>query len=443
MQVVNIYINDLLEELNSSNLGVTMPRTKITALGYADDVVLLADSPSKLQAQINICERWSRRNGMSFNTTKCKILALNVGLKGLKFTVSGNSIETVTKIKYLGITLSRSRLTSLYGKHIGIVLEKAEARANAIRHMGFYKDGLRPETSIRMYKTLVRPILEYAAQVLSYKHYYFAERKCENIKEPTDFIKKLENFQNKVLKKLIPCPKNTPPEILRLLTGTMPIEGRLDMLKLRYFWKLHHAKERNEAHQIYKGLREEFLRGKEGYIHEIFNLCCKYGRIDLWHGICPKKINPLARIRKIIRPYHLKKDVEAVKNLNCVYRAMMMVKMKKYTFEERLRDPERFQSTDHRRVFLYSWLDTAKYERECKNCGKLVKDTVKHGLKECSGVEHHRKVYRLRMKFYEAPARLNLLEKIEVFEAAFEKRCWMKVVCDFLLVIWSWNYEER
>ena len=92
----NIYINDLLEELNSSNLGVAMPRTKIAALGYADDVALLADEPSKLQALINICERWSRRNGMSFNTIKCKILALNVGLKGLEFSIYGKRIEMVT-----------------------------------------------------------------------------------------------------------------------------------------------------------------------------------------------------------------------------------------------------------------------------------------------------------------------------------------------------------
>ena len=155
-------------------------------------------------------------------------------MKGLEFKLSGKSIEIVKKIKYLGITLATSRLTTLYGKHFEKVVEKAEARLNLIRHMGFQKDGLRPETSIRMYKTLVRPILEYAAQVLSYRQYYFTERKCKKIEESSEFIEKLEKFQNKVLKKLIPCPKNTPPEILRILTGTMPISGRIDILKLRY-----------------------------------------------------------------------------------------------------------------------------------------------------------------------------------------------------------------
>ena len=73
----HIFINDLLEELNSSNLGVSMLTLKITALGYADDIVLLADSPRNLQALINICQSWSRKNGMSFNTDKCKVMVLN------------------------------------------------------------------------------------------------------------------------------------------------------------------------------------------------------------------------------------------------------------------------------------------------------------------------------------------------------------------------------
>ena len=143
----------------------------------------------------------------------------------------------MTKQKYLGVILSRSRLTSLYGPHITKVLEKAEAKANALRHMGFNRDGPRPETSIRMYKTLVRPILEYAAGALSYKHYYYTDRKYVGVEEPPEMVTRLEKLQNKLLKKLISCPKNTPPAIVRLITGTVPISARIDMLRLRYFWK--------------------------------------------------------------------------------------------------------------------------------------------------------------------------------------------------------------
>ena len=43
-----------------------------------------------------------------------------------------------------------------------------------------------------MYKTLVRPTLENAAQALSYKHYYFTERKSVKVEEAPDMIKRLE-----------------------------------------------------------------------------------------------------------------------------------------------------------------------------------------------------------------------------------------------------------
>ena len=155
---------------------------------------------------------------MMFSTEKCKVLALNVGTKGLAIKLSGTNMEAVSQLKYLDIIISSSRLTTLYGKHIEKILEKAETRMNVIRHMGYQRDGLRPEASIIMYKILVRPILEYAAQVLSYQNYYFTERECVKIHEPAEFIRKLERLQNKALKKIISCPKNTSPAVIRIVT---------------------------------------------------------------------------------------------------------------------------------------------------------------------------------------------------------------------------------
>ena len=246
----NIFINDLLKILHDSGLGAALQHITVTALGFADDLMLIAEDPSKLQALINICGSWSRDNGMRFNIDKCKVLPLNVGLKNLAFRLFGKPLKIVKRARYLGIILSRRRLTTLYGDHIKKVLEKAEARVNAIRHQGYHSDGLRPQTSIAMYKTLVRPTLEYAAQALSYKHYYFTERKCVNVDEAPDMIKKLESFQNRTLKKLVSCPKNTPPAIVRVLTGTMPISARIDVLKLRYFWRIMHSGKDNVAHVV-------------------------------------------------------------------------------------------------------------------------------------------------------------------------------------------------
>ena len=415
----------------------------ITALGFADDIILIADTPSKLKAKIEVSEKWSKRIGMKFNVDKCKVLALNVGQKGLSFEINGESIKLVSKTKYLGVLLSRSRLTSLYGKHIAEVIEKAEARANVIRHKGFHSDGLRPETTVRMYKILVRPMIEYAAQVISYKHYYFKERKCARLEDPTEMIKKLETLQNKILKKLVQCPKSTPPAMVRHKTGTIPIAGRIDMLNLRYFWKLHHSGEGNIATKVYTKLRNTFLQSNIGYAHEIFNLCCKFGEMDLWHGICPVKVNPLARIKRIVEEYYLKKDQKVAQEADSVYGTLTLFHEKKYKLDRRLKGIGRFQTTEHRSVFLYAFLDNCNYDRECGHCGMKVKDITKHGMEDCKGVEQERKIYCTMMKLYDAPTTINLRHKTEVFKLAFTKKCFLKVFCRFLQKIWSRIKEEE
>ena len=193
------------------------------------------------------------------------------------------------------------------------------------------------------------------------------------------------------------------------------------------------------AHILYKEMRKKFLEGAVGYIHEIFNICCKYGCMGISHGKCPSTINPLARIKRIVEQHHLKRDLGILQRSNCAYNALKPFKMKKYTFEPRLSGMGRFPSTKHRRMFLYALLDVANYQRLCQNCGASVKDITRHGLQACPRVEHQRKIYEISMKFYNAPKELNIRCKEEVMREALEKKSLLRVVCNFLLIIWKWE----
>ena len=57
----NILINDLLEKLHDSCLGAALQHITVTALRFADDVMLIAESPSKLQSLIDICGDWAKK----------------------------------------------------------------------------------------------------------------------------------------------------------------------------------------------------------------------------------------------------------------------------------------------------------------------------------------------------------------------------------------------
>ena len=153
----------------------------------------------------------------------------------------GKELEIVETYKYLGILLSSvNPQNTLFREHFARIMDKAQRRIECIKHFGYHKDGLRPQTAIRMYKILVRPLLEYGAQVLSYQRYYLkSSRPPGNIEDLRFFKKDLEHFQTRALKNLLNCPRNTSPSVVRLLAGVEPMACRIDMLKLRYFWKSH------------------------------------------------------------------------------------------------------------------------------------------------------------------------------------------------------------
>ena len=177
-----------------------------------------------------------------------------------RFRILGQIIKAVQELKYLGILLSTKRLTNIFSRHFAKSIEKAERRLHCIRHLGYHKDGLRIETAIRMYKILVRPILEYCAQVLTYRNYYcISVKEAQNLLKPIDYAKKLEHFQTQALKKLLNCPKHVPPSLVRLFTGVESLFCRIDLLKLRYFWKLSKTGKKSLSRYVYKFRRQMFL----------------------------------------------------------------------------------------------------------------------------------------------------------------------------------------
>ena len=140
-----IFLNDLLIDLESEGLGVMVGELKISSLCFADDIMLLTDCPKNLQKLINICGMWSINNGMRFKIDKCKVMTLNLQKTTESFYLFGEEIKFVSEYKYLGVTFSNKRQTSLITHHISKILKKADRRINCIRHFGFQSDGLRPK----------------------------------------------------------------------------------------------------------------------------------------------------------------------------------------------------------------------------------------------------------------------------------------------------------
>ena len=113
-----IFLNDLECVLLHKGLsGITidlndndiMVYKKLFTLLYADDNVLMAESPTDMQqclnAFVSYCQEWK----LTINKDKTKLLIFGAR-KGsnIAFKIDGEIIETVAKYKYLGIFFTQS-----------------------------------------------------------------------------------------------------------------------------------------------------------------------------------------------------------------------------------------------------------------------------------------------------------------------------------------------
>ena len=428
----NLFINDLLEELNHSNLGATIGSILIAALGFADDVVLISDDPTKLQLLLDMCYEWAQRNSMAFNTSKCKVMSFNGAPAHVSFTLGSAVLEKVQTHNYLGITITSRYVTNLFKEHFNLITEKAKAVAASIRNYGLSMDGFRIEATIKLYKLLVRPILEFCAQTLSYASY----SRPYNPQTLSNFAKKLEHTQTQLLKSLVNSPKPTSPSIVRLFCGVEPIACRTEIMKLRYYWKLLHSPTDTLTHQVLKYRKTNLLAFTRSLAKDAFNICTKYNTIQIWHGLAAGNLNPLHSIKKIITSHNLRKDLEVGRTRKCSFANIFLVNIFTYQETYHIVEPfcrdSGFASPDGRKRFVKALLHPCSYLDVCQLCRQKHSDICDHLITSCSRIPHLRKKLNLKLTLYNFPSETFLLNKSNILEQSLDNKQWRKCFTEFL-----------
>ena len=70
----SIYIDELLVDLKRSRIGCSIGSEYYGAFAYADDIVILAPSPSGLRLMLRKCEDFAGCHGLSFNPLKTQLI---------------------------------------------------------------------------------------------------------------------------------------------------------------------------------------------------------------------------------------------------------------------------------------------------------------------------------------------------------------------------------
>ncbi len=106
----NVFINDLISDLNSVNQGIPLSDDNhVNSLLYADDLAILSVNEESLQAFLYSVNHWCLYWGMDIKLDKSGILHCRQNSKPrptFPFMLGGCSVNYVEQYQYLGIFVS-------------------------------------------------------------------------------------------------------------------------------------------------------------------------------------------------------------------------------------------------------------------------------------------------------------------------------------------------
>lgn len=138
--------------------------THIQSLIFADDIVLIADSPDKLQQILKNWEEKLKEMNMIINPNKSKILHVTKNKEqnlDLNITIQEEKLEVVEQYKYLGTMFSKS------GKISEEIKNRVKSATNiyySINRTIIGKKEITAKTKLQVYNAIYKPTLLYGSE---------------------------------------------------------------------------------------------------------------------------------------------------------------------------------------------------------------------------------------------------------------------------------------
>ena len=217
----SLLIQDLPERL--SHIGVPCGGDVIKCILYADDLVILTNSPSELQKALDSLFSYCQLNNLEVNSNKTKCLLFSRGAaRHVNFTFNGQELENCSEFKYLGVVLT-PRLSS--SKHVDQLLSKCNSTIAQL----FFRlpiQNLPLPVALSIFRTYVLPIIEYGLP-------------CWLPKLSASSSTRLDTIFTKFLKRFLGVPYSTHNSLVYFVTNTLPLSEHLKIVHLNRFSKLN------------------------------------------------------------------------------------------------------------------------------------------------------------------------------------------------------------
>jgi hypothetical protein len=134
---------------------------------YADDLILISESPSGLQHCVDALQSFCSGWGLQVNTQKTKVMIMSRSknrtvIDNYNFYFGPRPLDYTNEYKYLGIILDNKGKIRIAAENVA---DKARKAYFALKSKLFYSNFISVEKWMKLYDSLISPILTYGSEV--------------------------------------------------------------------------------------------------------------------------------------------------------------------------------------------------------------------------------------------------------------------------------------
>ena len=430
----SFFLNDFETALSAQYNGLTNLRDWSSILGtenteffinmyvllYADDTLVMAESPEELQSALNEVSQYCNTWGLTINQTKTKVVIFSRGKvrKHFNFKIGDLAIGTESDYCYLGI------LFTFNGKLTKAMKDRITPARKAMFSLNEKAVSLLlpPDIHLDLFEKLVTPILLYGCEVWG-----------------GGTIEPLEIFYRNFIKRMLGIKRSTPNCIVYGEVGRKPLRNQIYNRMISFWIKISEGKATKLSTIMYNLIYKMHLNGSyhSPWLMSIKKILCDSGNPSFWYNqeiLIPKGFIKNVVSTRLDNQYLQEWNVEVNRNRRCIIYKTLKIRPNFETYLKDLHFLERralcqFRTGNHNLPISKNRLTGGEEdETKCKFCECPYCDEF-HVLFCCEYFKEQRKRL-IKNYYYKKPSAFKM---ISLFNSNKKEICNLAKFCKYII----------
>ena len=260
----SLYLEDLELYLQGNvNSGLSIEELVLILMLFADDMVILGDSPQNIQNSIDLLNSYCKKWSLAVNTSKTKVMVFRKrgGLLPKEvFTFNESELEIVDNFNYLGAVFN---YTGTFVHNQEQLVGKALKALNVLL-INCRKIKIKPKLQCQLFDSFVGSILGYASEIWGHGK-----------------SKVIERIHLKFCKSVLNVRTNTSSMGVYGELGRYPLYISRYLQILKYWFKLLNT-DNIILKTVYKMCLEDCNKGCKNWLYNVKQMLNNYGFAYIW-----------------------------------------------------------------------------------------------------------------------------------------------------------------